>query len=71
MKIDKKFLVGIIILIILPFIASIILYPKLPDKVATHWNAAGEPDGYSSRFFGAFFLPIFLILIDALLILSL
>ena len=68
MKIDKKFLVVIIILIILPFIASIILYPKLPEKVATHWNAAGEPDGYSSRFFGAFFLPILLVLIDALLI---
>jgi uncharacterized membrane protein len=68
MKIDKKFLVGIIILIILPFIVSFIFYPRLPDKVATHWNAAGEPDGYSSRLFGAFFLPILLIFIDALLI---
>ena len=68
MKIDRKFLIGIIVLLLIPFVVSFIFYPKLPERVATHFDAAGEPDGYSSRFFGAFFLPIFLIFIDALLI---
>ena len=68
MKIDRKFLIGIIVLLLIPFVVSFIFYPKLPEKVATHWNAAGEPDGYSSRFFEAFFLPFLLVFIDALLI---
>jgi len=67
-EIDRKFLIGIIVLLLIPFVVSFIFYPKLPEKVATHWNAAGEPDGYSSRFFEAFFLPFLLVFIDALLI---
>ena len=29
------------------------LYPTLPDPMPTHWNAAGEVDGYSSKPVGA------------------
>lgn len=36
---------------------SLAIYGQLPEPMATHWNARGEPDGYSSRAFGAFLLP--------------
>jgi len=39
-------------------IASFFLYPKFPEQVATHWNYAGEADGYSGRAFAAFFFPM-------------
>jgi uncharacterized membrane protein len=29
------------------------MYPGLPDPMPTHWNAAGEVDGYSSKAVGA------------------
>lgn len=32
-------------------------YPKMPDRVPTHWNFRGEVDGYSSRSFAVFFFP--------------
>lgn len=28
---------------------ALLWYPDLPDKVASHYNAAGKPDSYSSR----------------------
>ena len=34
------------------------LYPGLPDQVPTHWNAAGEVDGYMSKPWGVLILPI-------------
>lgn len=48
-------------LVAIAFLEGIWAYNKLPEKVASHWNAAGQVDGYTSRFGGAFFLP-FLIL---------
>ncbi|MGI6751574.1 MAG: SdpI family protein [Anaerovoracaceae bacterium] len=41
------------------FLASLILYSKLPDQMPMHWNIAGEVDRYGSRLEGAFFLPAF------------
>jgi uncharacterized membrane protein len=37
---------------------GIYFYPQLPERVPSHWNVRGEVDGYSSRFFGAFGLPL-------------
>lgn len=33
-------------------------YPRLPEIVASHWNAQGQADGYTNRYWGAFLLPI-------------
>lgn len=44
--------------IILMLLAGISLYPHLPAQVPSHWNFQGEVDGYSSRFWGAFGIPI-------------
>lgn len=47
-----------LLLLIIPLIAAILVYPYMPDLVPTHWNTQGEVDGYSSREFGTFFIPL-------------
>lgn len=46
---------GLVVLVCL--IAAFILYPQLPEQVPSHWNAAGEIDGYMGRLGGAFLMP--------------
>ncbi|MBW2989946.1 DUF1648 domain-containing protein [Candidatus Woesearchaeota archaeon] len=59
MKLEKKelFLIGLIVLM---FIVSFAAYPKMPERMPTHWDAEGNVDGYGSRFTGLFLMPIFL-----------
>ena len=45
-------------LVFASFVVGAWVYPKLPDQVASHWNAAGEVDGYISKFWGAFLMPV-------------
>lgn len=47
---------------------TIWLYPLLPDPMPTHWNAAGQVDGYSSRALGALLLLGTTLLIYVLLL---
>jgi len=37
---------------------SLSVYSKLPDQMASHWNTANQVDGYISRFWGAFLMPV-------------
>ena len=32
------------VLCVLPIILSLVIYNKLPEQIAVHWNNAGEPD---------------------------
>ena len=48
----------IVILILILFGIGIYLYPQLPERMASHWNVTGEVDGYMSKFWGVFLLPI-------------
>lgn len=50
-------------------LASILVYPHLPDKVPGHWNIQGQVDAYYSRSFGAFFAPFLTIAIYLLMLL--
>jgi len=45
-------------IIILSFAIGIYYYPLMPEKVASHWNAQGHVDGYMSKFWGLFLMPI-------------
>lgn len=47
--------------------AGIWFFPDLPDRIPTHWGFSGEPNGYSSRQFGAFFTPFLMVLTFVLL----
>ena len=44
-------------LVLLPFLVSAVCYGRLPAQVATHFDAAGAPNDYSSRAMAAFGLP--------------
>ncbi len=46
------------VIILFSFLAGAIFYPKMPDEMASHWNSQGEVDGYISRFWGVFLMPI-------------
>jgi uncharacterized membrane protein len=45
-------------MIALAFLAGVILWNQLPDPMASHWNASGEVDGYMSKFWGVFLMPL-------------
>jgi len=47
-------------------VASAVAYPFLPDRVATHFDAEGRPDGYSSRTSAAVRFPVMLLGIQVL-----
>ena len=46
------------VLILSAVIASILVYPQLPERIPTHWSASGEVNGWSSRLWGAWVLPL-------------
>jgi len=41
--------------------ASVAVYPSLPLTIPTHWDVLGRPNGWSSRLWGAWLMPIFLV----------
>jgi len=57
----SKTLIVTTIIILLPVLAGIILWHKLPEQIPTHFNAAGEVDGYGSKAFAVFGLPLMLV----------
>lgn len=57
------------LIILLPIVFGLIFWNQLPEKIATHWGADGTPDGWSSRAFAVFALPIFIFVIHWLCVL--
>ena len=45
-------------MIALAFLAGAVLWDQLPDQMASHWNANDQVDGYMSKFWGVFLLPL-------------
>ncbi len=54
----KKSTIIILLIILISFAIGIYFYPQMPEKIASHWNAQGEVDGYMSKFWGLFLMPI-------------
>ncbi len=46
------FLMGVALL------SGLVLWERLPLRMASHWNAADQVDGYTSRFWGVFLMPL-------------
>ena len=57
----RKTLIITTIITLLPVLAGIILWDKLPEKFPIHFNAAGEVDGWSSKAVGVFVMPLILV----------
>lgn len=49
------------IIILLPILAGMFLWNQLPEQIPSHWNAVGEIDGWSSRTFAVFGMPLILL----------
>jgi len=60
---------GIVAVLILTLAITVVAYPTLPDQVPSHWNAAGEVDGYLPKLWGAAIVPLIMIPLTALLFL--
>jgi len=54
----KKSEIFILFIVLFSFVLGIWLYPQMPEKMASHWNSRGEVDGYFSKFWGLFLMPI-------------
>jgi len=55
MKTSEMIALGIVAV---SFIIAINLYPDMPEEMPSHWNAAGEVDGYLPRIWGLFLMPL-------------
>ncbi|VVB53987.1 SdpI/YhfL protein family protein [uncultured archaeon] len=47
-------------LVALSVLVGVYAYPRMPDLMASHWDARGEVNGHMSKFWGVFLLPIVL-----------
>ncbi len=54
----RNTLIIVIALIVIASAVSAFLAPRMPEQMASHWNAAGQVDGYMSKFWGLFLMPV-------------
>jgi uncharacterized membrane protein len=48
----------VLALILVATIAGLSLWNRLPDQMASHWNVNDQVDGYISKFWGVFLMPL-------------
>lgn len=61
MKTNKKTLILTSVVILLPILIGILLWNKLPDSMATHFNFDNEADGYKEKWFAVIITPFILL----------
>ena len=67
-KNHKKTIIFTTILTLLPIVAGLILWDQLPEQVAIHFNAAGEPDNWASKAAAVLGLPAVLAVLHLFLL---
>ena len=60
-KRNLKVLIITSVMILLPVLVGVILWNQLPESIPSHWNAGGEVDGWSSKAFTVFGMPLILL----------
>ena len=53
----RKTIIAALGLVLISLVSGILLYPMMPERIASHWNMQGEADGYGSKALGVFLLP--------------
>lgn len=61
MKKHLKILIITSLAILVPILAGVFLWKQLPEQIPSHWNFAGEIDGWSSKPFLVFGLPLIML----------
>lgn len=60
MKMYKKQIFLTTLITLLPIAVGLLLWNQLPEQIATHFSMNGTPDGWSSKGFTVFVLPLVL-----------
>lgn len=60
MKEHKGLVLATTLVTLLPILAGVILWGRLPDQMPIHFDVAGEANGWCSKPYAVFVLPIFL-----------
>ena len=60
-KKNLKILIVTSVAILLPILAGLILWEQLSDQLPIHWNVEGEVDGWCSKPFAIFGMPLILL----------
>lgn len=60
-KKHKGFIIITSLITVIPVIAGIFLWEKLPDSMATHFDSENVPNGWSSKEFSVFGIPLFIL----------
>lgn len=50
-----------LLIVVAAFVASAVVFPRLPETMPTHFDMSGQPNGWSTRLFGAWVVPLFLL----------
>lgn len=58
MKINKKLLILTVCVTLIPIVVGLIFWEQLPDMIATHFGAENEANGWSSKAFAVFGIPL-------------
>lgn len=61
----NKTLILTSLLCLLPVVLAAVLYDRLPDSIAVHFNNAGTPDGFLPKALAVFGLPVLFAAINA------
>lgn len=70
-KKNKVYFIVTSVITILPMIVGILFWKQLPDRVATHFGIGNVPNGWSSKGFAVFGLPLFCLAVHILCSISL
>ncbi len=54
----RKSEVAVLGIILVSFVIGVYFYPQMPERIASHWNIQGQVDGYISKFWGLFLMPV-------------
>lgn len=61
MKEYKKTMILTSIVMLAPILVGVLLWDRLPAEIATHFDANGNPNGWTSKAFTVFGIPLFLL----------
>lgn len=63
LKENRGFIIVTSLITLVPMIAGIILWQQLPEQMATTWGTDNIPNGWSSKGFAVFGLPVFCLVV--------
>ena len=63
-KKNLKALIISSIIILLPMVAGLLLWDKLPEHFVTHWGVDGQPDGWAGKPMAVFGIPLLMLVMQ-------